>query len=77
MVVCIDKVTCVRMHKLIEFYWNERINALDAERARAGGEQEEIHLQRQIDWMQETRAVVVVSEEQGARSRSSASGTWT
>ena len=22
MMVCIDKVTCVRMHKLIEFYWN-------------------------------------------------------
>ena len=63
MMVCIDKLTCVRMHKLIEFYWNERINELDAERA--GGEQEETHLQRRIDWMRETRAEVVISEEQG------------
>ena len=25
MLVCIDKITCVRMYKLIEFYWQERI----------------------------------------------------
>jgi type I restriction enzyme R subunit len=34
MLVCIDKITCVRMHRLIEFYWHERIKALEAERAR-------------------------------------------
>ena len=65
MLVCIDKVTCVRMHGLIERYWRERIDELEAEHAKAPGEQEAIYLRRQIDWMRETRAAVVVSEEQG------------
>ena len=64
MFVCIDKVTCVRMHKLIEFYWDERQRELEAELVRATGEQKD-GLQRQIDWMRETRMAVVVSEEQG------------
>ena len=65
MMVCIDKVTCVRMHKLIEFYWNERIKELDVERAGTTDEQEKTYLQRQVDWMRQTRMAVVVSEEQG------------
>ena len=65
MLVCIDKVTCVRMHALIEHYWDERIEELEAEHAKAPGEQEAIYLRRRIDWMRETRAAVVVSEEQG------------
>ena len=65
MLVCIDKVTCVRMHALIEHYWEERIEELEAEHAKAPGEQEAIYLRRQIDWMRETRTAVVVSEEQG------------
>ena len=65
MLVCIDKVTCVRMHGLIERCWRERIDELEAEHARAPGEQEAVHLRRRIDWMRETRAAVVVSEEQG------------
>ncbi len=65
MLVCIDKVTCVRMHRLIEFYWQERIRELAAEKSEASDEQEESYLTRQINWMGETRAAVVVSEEQG------------
>ena len=65
MLVCIDKLTCVRMHGLIERHWRERIDELEAEHARAPGEQEAVHLRRRIDWMRETRAAVVVSEEQG------------
>ena len=65
MLVCIDKVTCVRMHRLIEFYWHERAGKLEAKLKRTSDEQEEIHLQRWIDWMRETRMAVVVSEEQG------------
>ena len=65
MLVCIDKVTCVRMQALIERYWRERIEELEAEHAKAPGEQEAIYLRRQIDWMRETCAAVVVSEEQG------------
>ena len=65
MLVCIDKITCVRMHRLIEFYWRERIQALEQQLASITDEQEEILARRQIDWMRETRVAVVVSEEQG------------
>lgn len=65
MLVCIDKVTCVRMHRLIEFYWLERIRELAKEHAAITDEQEAVFRQRQINWMRETRMAVVVSEEQG------------
>ena len=65
MLVCIDKVTCVRMHGLLQRYWGERIKELEADYEKAPGEQEAIYLKRQLDWMRETRAAVVVSEEQG------------
>ncbi len=65
MLVCIDKVTCVRMYDLIRRYWDERVAELEAELPKAADQQEEIYLQRQINWMRETRAAVVVSEEQG------------
>jgi type I restriction enzyme R subunit len=65
MLVCIDKVTCVRMHSLISTYWKKRIADLEAEIARTTDEQEEIYLRRQIEWMRETRMAVVISEEQG------------
>ncbi len=65
MLVCIDKVTCVRMHGLITRYWAEQIAELDAQLPQAADEQEEIYLIRKINWMKETRAAVVVSEEQG------------
>ena len=65
MLVCIDKVTCVRMLGLIERYWQERIKALEAERVQAADEQEAVFLRRRTDWMRETRMAVVVSEEQG------------
>ena len=65
MLVCIDKVTCVRMYRLIEFYWDERIREFEKEMASAADEQEEMFRRRQLDWMRETRIAVVVSEEQG------------
>lgn len=65
MLVCIDKVTCVRMHRLIELYWQERIRGLEKELASIADEQEELFRRRQLDWMRETRMAVVVSEEQG------------
>ncbi|MDA2933653.1 type I restriction endonuclease subunit R [Acidobacteria bacterium AH-259-D05] len=65
MLVCIDKVTCVRMYDLIVKYWDERIGELEAELAAVTDEQEEIFRKRQINWMRETRGTVVVSEEQG------------
>jgi type I restriction enzyme, R subunit len=65
MLVCIDKVTCVRMYRLIEFYWQERICEMEKELASITDEQEELFRHRQLDWMRETRMAVVVSEEQG------------
>ena len=65
MLICIDKVTCVRMYNRITTYWKERIAELESERSSCPDEQEEVYLQRKIDWMWETRTAVVVSEEQG------------
>ena len=61
--MCIDKVTCVRMHKLIEFYWNQRIQELKD--APTDDDQEEQYRIRHVEWMRHTRMAVVVSEEQG------------
>ena len=65
MLICIDKLTCVRMHGLIEGYWDERIAELERRSQRSTDEQEAVYLQRQITWMRETIAAVMVSEEQG------------
>ena len=65
MFVCIDKITCVRMFRLIEFYWAEKIKALEASLDQLTDDQEAVYQQRQIAWMKETRMAVVVSEEQG------------
>lgn len=65
MFVCIDKITCVRMHKLIDFYWQEHIARLNKDLPNALDEQDDIWRRRQIDWMRETQIAVVVSEEQG------------
>ena len=66
MLVCIDKITCVRMYDLIAR--STGTNASGNWRrnwASAADEQEESYRRRQIDWMRETRMAVVVSEEQG------------
>ncbi|WP_027186141.1 type I restriction endonuclease subunit R [Desulfovibrio inopinatus] len=65
MLVCIDKITCVRMHGLILKHWNQRIADLETELKTAADEQDELYRRRQIQWMKETVAAVVVSEEQG------------
>ncbi len=65
MLVCIDKITCVKMYNLIARYWDERIAGLTAELAAIKDKQEEQYRKRQIAWMRETKMAVVVSEEQG------------
>lgn len=65
MLVCIDKVTCVRMHALIVKHWDARIATLEAELAKATDEQDLSDRQRQLAWVKATKAAVVVSEEQG------------
>jgi type I restriction enzyme R subunit len=65
MMICIDKLTCVKMYNLIQEFWQKRITELEKELPKADDEQDEIFRRRQIDWMKETQIAVVVSEEQG------------
>ncbi len=65
MLVCIDKITCVRMCNLILKYWDERIRELERALSSAIDEQDEVYRRRQIEWMRQARTAVVVSEEQG------------
>lgn len=65
MMVCIDKVTCVRMHKLIQKKWDLQIQKLDRQSSSLSDEQEFIHHQKRIAWMKNTQIAVMVSEEQG------------
>jgi type I restriction enzyme, R subunit len=65
MLVCIDKITTVRMYNLIQKYWQEHLKALEAAAKDCTDEQEEAFLRRQLTWLQETEIAVVVSEEQG------------
>lgn len=65
MLVCIDKVTCVRMHALIAKHWDARIVTLEKELLKATDEQDLVYREKQLAWVNATRAAVVVSEEQG------------
>ncbi|PID43796.1 MAG: DEAD/DEAH box helicase [Proteobacteria bacterium] len=65
MFVCIDKIACVRMHKLIDFYWRQAIKTKEKALAAATDEQDLAWRERQLMWMKETLMAVVVSEEQG------------
>lgn len=65
MFVCLDKITCVRMHKLIDFYWQQEIKTKEKELILATDDQDLAWRERQLTWMKETLMAVVVSEEQG------------
>jgi len=65
MLVCIDKLTCVRMHKLITKYWDERVRELSVELVVAADDDERREREQQLEWMKESQIAVVVSEEQG------------
>ncbi|MFQ2320117.1 type I restriction endonuclease subunit R [Aeromonas dhakensis] len=65
MFVCLDKITCVRMHKLIDFYWQQEIKTKEKELILTTDDQDLAWRERQLTWMKETLMAVVVSEEQG------------
>ena len=65
MLVCPDKVTCVRMHGLIAKHWAKHITELERDLAREDDAQEAQQRQRQLAWMRETLHAVVISEDQG------------
>ena len=63
MFVCLNKVSCVRMYNLVQKYWNQEIEYLEAQRKHTT-QQENQELARKISWMKETEMAVVVSQEQ-------------
>ena len=65
MFVAIDKITAVRMHRLILKYWQDKIVEFEKALAGTNDEQEVANRQRQIVWMRDTKIAVVISEEQG------------
>ncbi len=64
MLVCIDKLTCVRMYELIGQYWDQKTEEIEESWKMAAGEEKE-YLCNQLIWMKETKMAVIVSEEQG------------
>lgn len=68
MFICVNKVTCVMMHNLVQEYWAK---ALAAEKARLAGmgQQEALEQRRKIAWMESTEMAVVVSQEQNEVAR--------
>ncbi|MBC8344728.1 MAG: type I restriction endonuclease subunit R [Candidatus Marinimicrobia bacterium] len=64
MLVCIDKLTCLKMHELIGQYWVQKSEEIEEAWKLAAGE-EKGHLSNQLQWMKETEMAVIVSEEQG------------
>jgi type I restriction enzyme R subunit len=74
MVVCLDKITCLKMHDLMLARWQEKTAELEAK-----VQHEEIlfaskgktfpealkERRRHVEWMRETEICVVVSQEQG------------
>lgn len=65
MLICIDKITCVKMHQLIEKYWAKKIAKLEKASTKTSDQQDQIFLERKIEWMLQTQMAVVISEEQG------------
>lgn len=74
MMVCLDKITCVKMHDLIVAKWQEKAAQLEAAVAKEealfaakGKTPTSLLKQRreQVEWMKASECCVVVSQEQG------------
>lgn len=77
MLVCIDKITCARMHQMIQPLWQAKVTAVRVEaaarRAEAEGADEEARLallgvaaelEAQAGWLEETEIGIIISEAQ-------------
>lgn len=63
MFVCINKVTAVRMYHLVQEYWAQKTNEIEASLAVAT-QQEYMEISRQLEWMRSTEMAVIISQEQ-------------
>lgn len=64
MLVCLDKITCVKMYELIAEKWQEEINRQIAAIDVAPGEQAQREAEDKLAWLTGTHIRVIVSEEQ-------------
>ena len=62
MLICVDKVTAVKMHGLIDQHWQAKIKEQKKRLRHASDEQDEQEQQRFLDWLEETERLVVISE---------------
>ncbi|AFZ15591.1 type I site-specific deoxyribonuclease, HsdR family (plasmid) [Crinalium epipsammum PCC 9333] len=62
MLVCLDKLTAVRMYNLIHHYWQQAIANQTTQVIRATNDQDLIGQQQYLAWLQATEYAVVVSE---------------
>ena len=63
MLVCLNKVTGVRMYNYVQEYWAKEIEVLES-KIKNASQQEAQELRRKLKWMQETEMAVVISQEQ-------------
>ena len=64
MMVCYNKVTCVRMYNYVQEYWQQEIHQLEQAIGKCDSDQEVQEMQRKLEWMKKTEMAVVVSQEQ-------------
>jgi type I restriction enzyme R subunit len=64
MLICIDKLTTVRMWHKIDKYWKICIRKLEEAVHKSSDENETSELNKVLAWMKETEYAVVISEEQ-------------
>lgn len=64
MMVCIDKLTAVKMYDLIQVEWQTRINEVEEQLIKPPYVGDNKDLKEQLAWLKETKIAVVVSEEQ-------------
>lgn len=62
MLICIDKLTCVRMYNSIMYVWKKHMEKLRREALVETDEQELIRRKRQIAWMESTIIAPIFSE---------------
>lgn len=64
MLVCLDKLTAVRMHGLIEGYWQQAVADCKKQIQQAQDDQQQAELESYLEWLQTSERLVIVSEEQ-------------
>lgn len=64
MLVCIDKITCARMHQLIVPRWRAKLDSIRAKVATEEDPEVRLRLEAQARWVAETIVEIIISEAQ-------------